>query len=268
MRMKHFFLVLFFASTVCGTSFIGDFAPLKVGSVWKYSYIYSEESGGQVVKRDLLTIEIVLMSMQVNGNDTTILLNAKEQGRSISEGGQGFDTTGSALYIDTVIIADSIIKQPTGYKCKVFPFWKTHNVDSTNISIDGVTSYSTNSYPIYGEHNLQTDQIDVVTGYTYIQNVGLKSSVFSYGRYSGKHTTTINLISFNDKVTPLSIQNEYKCTQKPNRSYADKSKILTFPNSKITQPAFSLTGRKIFTGHRIPAGIIVSNGSGIVNKNR
>lgn len=251
--MQHLLFILVFVS-VAGGSFIGDFAPLKVGSVWKYSYTYYEGYMGWFTGCDTLSIEINLQSIKIRDKDTLILLDIKEEGRSISayEGVTFHDTTGSTRFIDTIIIIEDSIFEYSRYRCKVFPFWNAHNVDSINLH-KGLSGGDT-------LYCLLTPNIVAGLGYTYLQNIGL----YSYNFTQNSHRNIslhIKLDSFNDKLISLSTKEPVKRSQMFNITNPESSRMLTFTHNKLAQSVFSLTGKKVSIGDNLPTGIIITKGS-------
>lgn len=256
--MKHLLFILVFVSVANG-SFIGDFAPLKVGSVWKYSYTNYSEYMGWFTGCDTLSIEISLQSIQIRDKDTLILLDVKEQGRSISANFSGVvqaDTIGSTKFIDTVmIIGDSIFKS-SGYKSKVFPFWKAHNVNSTDLN-KGLSGIDTLYFPPSPDFRPEN-------GYTYLQNVGLYTHNYAWGghRYD---ITKIKLLSYNDN---LNTKHSGKYSQMFNITNSNSSRILSLAHKKTVQSAFSLAGKKVHIGDDLPTGIMITKGSEAIERNR
>jgi hypothetical protein len=258
--MKQLLFTLVFVSVACG-SVIGDFAPFKVGSVWKYSYIYYETYMGDFGQSDSLSIEINLQSIQIMDKDTLILLDVKEQGRSISafQGVQIHDTTGSIRFIDTVIITGDSIYKSSKYRCKVFPFWNAHDVDSMDLN-KGSSGVDTLYY-------LSTPYVMAGHGYIYLQNVGL----YLYNSSWGGHryvSTKIKLVSYNDKMISLDTKHSGKYSQMFNITNPKSYSLLSFTHKTIAQSAFSLTGKKVHIEDNLPTGIIITKGSEPVKKNR
>jgi hypothetical protein len=107
-----------------------DFAPIGTGTSWEYSYYYSIKSGTSY-KTDSSIIRIELISQQIHGNDTVFLLSVKEEGTWMSyRMGDSVSRTGKidSTYIDTAILSDSSISPAPGYRCRIFPLWKSHTV--------------------------------------------------------------------------------------------------------------------------------------------
>jgi hypothetical protein len=247
-----------FVSVACG-SLIGDFAPLKIGSVWKYSYTNYETYMGWFTGSDSLSIEISLQSIQIRDKDTLILLDVKEQGRSISANLSGVvqaDTIGSAKFIDTVIIIGDSIFKSSRYKSKIFPFWKAHNVNSTDLN-KGLSGIDTLYYP-------PTPNFRPENGYTYLQNVGLYTHNYSWGghRYD---ITKIKLSSYNDNLNT-----KHPGIHSPTFAItnSNNSRILSLTHKKAVQLAFSLTGKIVHVEDNLPTGIIITKGSEPINRNK
>jgi hypothetical protein len=252
--MKHIFLTLFFVSTSFG-SVIGDFAPTKVGSIWKYSYNYSSSYLGPSLIKDSLSIEIELLSKEIRGNDTLVFLHIKEQGRSIgiNLGALVFDTIGSSTFIDTAIISGDSVTRPSGYRCRVFPFYQTHNIDSSVLS-KGLSGIDTLFYFNFSQY-----------GSIFLQGVGLYSLLSTY---YGNHqiTIAINFVSLNDKPIPLGAKLSENKVPRNKTYYCQYTKRLSITKyPKISTPAFSIIGKRLY-GKNLPIGLTIIKGSESINK--
>ncbi len=246
-------MILFFNFFAFGSN-VADFAPMDIGSTWKYSYYYSETYICCLEMLDSLSIDIVLLNKEVKGKDTLLLLKIKEQGRSVSPiYSPVFDTIGNLEFIDTVIVSNDSIYKSASFKCKIFPFFNSHTVDSsklvrfTNAGDDTLFYYSSN-------------------GYGYLQGVGF----FKINTSGGNHRWTIkriSLVSYNDKSFSLET---VKCRQTliSNNPYILKSKkelFLTKHKNNFDR-SFLLTGKLSTENSNISPGFLIRNSNEIKNK--
>lgn len=251
--MKKLLLILLFNFLTFGSN-VADFAPMDIGSTWKYSYYYNETYICCLEKLDSLSIVIFLLNKEVRGNDTLLLLKIREQGRSVSKYNPIFDTIGNSEFIDTVIVSNDSIYKSASFKCKIFPFFNSHTVDSsklvrfTNAGDDTLFYYSSN-------------------GYGYLQGVGF----FEINTSWGNHRLTIkriNLVSYNDKSFSLSA---LKCRQSliNNNSFILKYKkdlFLTKHKNNNFGRTFLLTGKLSTENSNISPGFLIRNRNGLKNK--
>jgi hypothetical protein len=160
-----------------------DFAPLKVSTKWEYSYYFRGSYDTPI--KDSANIRIHLFSQR----GTLIFLNIRKVGFSI---GFHFDTTRiDSQYTDTVIVSDSSISPAPGYRCEIFPFWKSHGICSDSLR-----------KIFLGKDSIAIFEAGKILGYgsgdsIYFQDVGLYSK-FRITCCNTASTWSIKLLSFND----------------------------------------------------------------------
>lgn len=242
--MKKLLFGLLFVSSSLG-SVIGDFAPIKIGSSWKYSYTSTDGYVGTIYNYDSGTVEVTILSMQPRGIDTLILMHIKEQGRSktlIED--SPFDYNKD--FVDTAIISGDSIFQPQTYHCKLFPFWKSHYIDSSLLA-KGISESSPKYY------------LSNSLGYTYLQNVGLYSRKFQVFM-NHFEIKTINLLSYNGAAIDLGVKTAMNNARKlPLPSHYVKRISIT--HARFGQTAFSISGKKISPYKNMPNSVLIFKNS-------
>jgi hypothetical protein len=175
-------------------SLVYDFAPLTIGTKWEYLYCY-EAPATAAGWTDSSNIRINIISKQIKGNDTLILLNISKErffkGWLDTSAGFYHDTSIIDLqYTDTVIVTDSSISPAPGYRCEVFPFWKTHGIRNGSLSNihlgkDSIKTFISGYINIWGNETI------------YLQDFGLYSKGIVDCCMMGA-VWSIKLLSFND----------------------------------------------------------------------
>jgi hypothetical protein len=257
--MKKLFVIALFAFPSFG-ALIGDFAPTIVGSKWEYSYLYTE-TDIILLYSVTMTIQLQILSKQSRGDDTLVQLKINEKGIQTIY----YDTiTIDDSFVDTAIISKDSIYKASSYKCTVFPFWKSHFINSDSLS-KGVSGQDTLFFlpsPPYDPH------FTLYVDYNYLQGIGLDSyySFDGVGR-NVSHNTTIHLISYNDQGIAL----ESKLVQR--RAGADKiypcnvTRIFRINNGKnFPDAVFLINGKRIGPREIVPSGVVITKGSAPVNR--
>ncbi len=260
--MKAIFglVILQLASLALCSDRVQDFAPIKIGSKWEYSYhdqMYNIAEG--LVYIDSLMISIEIASISRVGDDSLIILKNTESGYSVThvyteEKGNFLDTNYvDSMFIDTVIITEGNITKGQNYKGRIFPYWSSHE-----IVIDSLDKGTLNSDTLYF-YNKDYKPCQNQPGVLYIQNIGL----YSYqSDFCTHHTRTleIKLSHYNENKISLSTKNNSKSVAK-NVSSKCSSEILVKRNSKKINQGYLINGKKISEHKLVPRGIIMKKDS-------
>jgi hypothetical protein len=244
--MKKILLVLILLSNSFGSEMIGDFAPAKVGSVWEYSYSnYSSLPGPGYHQFDTFSVRIEVNSKKKIGKqDTLITLRISEKGRSsYILLPSVVDSTFQREFVDTVVFKnDSVFKAP-GYRCIVFPFWRTHSISSDSLSKvlknkDTVYQYNYN----FGWGNSR-----------FLENVGL-IHYYCVTQFNPQSTININLLSFNDTLVAVGVKNTPKTV---STKIGTKPQVLIRTNHpySISENSVLLNGKEMKTTNRLSNGV-------------
>jgi hypothetical protein len=258
--MWQMMVILFWAVSAKG-SVIGDFAPIKIGSEWKYSFRNSTLGLDNFLRVDSGLAEIKVLSKQPRDTDTLVELYVKEENRSriftfnsnddtikdtIS------DTAYSRLFYDTAIISGNSVARSAFYHCSVFPFYSRHFIDTTGLSrvkFGGDTLYSL----IFDLSEFDNSRE------IYFQNVGLYSRDWSFMSHS-IIKESIRLVSFNGTAPPASARNPLAPSRKSELPRPGKFKKTSLTHAKPAFTAYSIAGKKMRAGAARPAGIVIGVG--------
>jgi hypothetical protein len=248
--MKQFFFMFFLVASSFGAA-VGDFAPMKSGSEWKYGYSYRYSYVGRPIQFDSIGITIKLQSTQSRGNDTLALLRVTEEGRLQytpinPSSGPSVDSSYTATYVDTAVFSGDSIYKANGYRCRVFPFWQSHSYAAEGL---GTVPYGGDT--VYSLANAQG---------TYLQNVGLYYSVIEI---LTNHTsrTRINLVGYDKNPAATVAKRPHVYSAAPNLSHPGGSNQVLFMHGKATFPAFSIRGKRINVGDILLSGVVVIKAS-------
>jgi hypothetical protein len=193
--MKKLFLVLLISSVSFG-EMIGDFAPLAVGTQWKYNYVYMRTEISEIIFKDSIGITITLANKIPSGTDTMVLLQVKEEGIYRTD----HDSVISESFIDTAIAGHDSIAPVKPFRCTVFPFWKTHCIPADSLSTG---SFNNSEVKIY-KRDIILGSGNNRSGYTYVQDVGLSNNYNYWMQTTHYIGTTVDLVSYNGKPFQVS----------------------------------------------------------------
>jgi hypothetical protein len=219
--MKSLLLVLFCVIiSFCETA-VSDFAPLKIGEKWVYSYYQRRAQSYFSEKIDSLMVEIELSSIETIGNDTLVLLNIKESGVSKERPYPGNDVFNDSIvnktFFDSVIIVGNRLSKPNGYRSKVCPFFRCHTISIDSLQMGVVENDSLYYFAIDYDFYHQK----------YVQNVGLYSYDVQTVSMITLESTSINLISYNAKVITLGAKKKFSLNSNPFKHNISKLTLVS-----------------------------------------
>ena len=191
---------------------VGDFAPLKVGNVWGYSYNYFYHPfdfpmSSDTAITETLSVIIEVQSSHTNNTDTIFLLSVTEVGKryrcwiSYAPTIVNFDTIPiSDSLVDSAIVRNGVVIPAPGYCCHVFPFCKKHAIEQDSLK-KGILGADTLFY-LSKKYSVLAPPYSVTS--IYVQNIGLydSSSYFYDISSDDSYGFAISLLSFNNQPIP------------------------------------------------------------------
>jgi hypothetical protein len=259
MRSKIMILLLSLSSLSMPIT-INDFAPMKIGNTWDYSYSNLSWDGFyRWWDLDSINIHLALTQIIPAGNDTLVIFNCSKKGfhksQTVYPPGPVDSIAISSDSIDTAIISGASIRCfDVRDGASVYPFWKAHSINSDSLHLGFYNNDS--AYYLFTPYSNS-----VLPGSSiYLQNVGLYEYHDSLVSTRGSWHETIRLLHFNGISSTLPIRNIVRQNLNKDNNIKPK-KVLCLNHGKNSTDKGLVTllnGRRVIPrATRLPAIVTI-----------